>query len=228
MRGRILQYNGNDGTGVVVADGQQYKFALVAWKADTPPTVGKTVDLVLADGQVQTVSLVPDDVLMREKTAELTGKLSSMVGAAGGAGGIGRALVTKFGKTILIAYGVFLIATLFLPAINSPMIGGASMFKLAGMLAVMGGGGGVKLLLILAYLGMAVPFFWPDRKGWLALLLPLLAVLWALWQARSATSGGGGGSIGDVFGILGVGFYLALVAAVVLALNGFKRYRAAS
>ena len=107
MRGRILQYNGNDGTGVVVADGQQYKFALSAWKADTAPAVGKTVDVVLADGQVQSVTLVPDDVLMREKTAELTSKLSGMVGAAGGAGGIGGVLLSKYGKPILIGFAVY-------------------------------------------------------------------------------------------------------------------------
>ena len=230
MRGRILQYNPNEGTGIVVADGQQHKFALAAWKGETVPTVGKTVDLVLADGQVQSVTLVPDDVLLREKTAELTGKLSGMVGAAGGAGGIGGTLVAKFGKAILISYGVFLIATLFLPAINMPMIGGESMFKLAGMMAAMGGGGGVKFLLILSYLCIAVPFFWPDKRGWLALLLPLLTVLWALFSARKATGGpmGGGGSLGDVFGILGVGFYLAIVAAVVLAVSGFNRFRASA
>jgi hypothetical protein len=229
MRGRILQYNGTDGTGVVVADGQQYKFSITNWKADTPPAVGKTVELTLADGQVHAVTQVPDDVLLREKTAELTGELSGMVGGAAGAGGVGGMLVGKFGKPILIAYGVFLIATLFLPAVNMPMIGGEPMFKLASLLATLGGGGGVKLLLILSYLSIAVPFFWPDKKGWLALLLPLLAVLWAFVSARKATGGpmGGGGGLGDVFGILGVGFYLAIIAAIVLALQGFKKYATA-
>jgi len=225
MRGRILQYNGNDGTGIVVVDGQQHKFALAAWKADTPPVVGKTVDVVLADGQVQSVSLVPDDVLVREKTAEITSKLSGMVGAAGGAGGIGGVLVNKYGKPLLIGFGVYFIATLFLPAINAPMIGNASLFKLAGLQATLGGGGGLKLLLILSYLGVVVPFFWPDKKAWLLLLLPLLAMIWGPITNRN---GIGGGSLGDVIGMLGVGYWLGLVGAVVVALGAFKKFSTSS
>jgi len=221
MRGKILQYNGNDGTGIVVADGQQHKFALSAWKADTPPMVGKTVDIVLAEGQVQTVTLVPDDVLMREKTAELTSKLSGMVGAAGGAGGIGGVLLSKYGKPILIGFGVYFIATLFLPAINAPMIGNASLFKLAGLQATLGGGGGLKLLLILSYLAAVVPFFWPDKKAWLLLLLPLLAMIWGPLTNRDSL---GGGSLGDTIGMLGVGYWLALIAAVVVAVGAFKKF----
>src|ERR1043166_5736361 len=85
MRGKILQYNGNDGTGIVVVDGQQHKFGIAAWKGETAPAVGKTVEVVLADGAVQSVMLVGDDVLLREKTAELTGKLGHLMGEAGGA-----------------------------------------------------------------------------------------------------------------------------------------------
>ena len=69
MRGKILQYNGNDGTGIIVVDGNQHKFALANWKGDAAPVVGKTVEVVVTDGAVQTVTLVGDDVLMREKAA---------------------------------------------------------------------------------------------------------------------------------------------------------------
>lgn len=230
MRGKILQYNGNDGTGIVVANDQQHKFTISVWKGASAPAVGKTVEIVLGDGGVQSVTLVGDDVLLREKTAELTGKLGGLVSelGKGGAGGVAGTLVARFGKQVLVAYGLFLISTLFLPAINMPMLGNEPMFKLASILATLGGGGGIKLLLILSYLSLAVPLFWPDRRGWLALLLPLLTVLWAFITAKGTFGGRGGGSLGDLVGMLGVGYYLALISAVVLAHGGWKRFRAAA
>src|SRR5688572_32714931 len=39
MRGKILQYNGNDGQGVIVADGNQYGFRIAAWKGESIPMV---------------------------------------------------------------------------------------------------------------------------------------------------------------------------------------------
>src|SRR5262245_50857699 len=80
MRGKILQYNGNDGTGTIVADGQQHKFSLSNWRGDTAPTVGKAVEVTMDGGQVQSVMLVGDDVLMREKASEIGGKLGGLVG----------------------------------------------------------------------------------------------------------------------------------------------------
>jgi hypothetical protein len=58
MRGKILQYNGNDGSGLIMADGQQYPFAIAVWKSETAPIVGKTVEIVLVDGRAQAVTLV--------------------------------------------------------------------------------------------------------------------------------------------------------------------------
>ncbi len=71
MRGKILQYNGNNGTGIIVAEGQQLGFTLANWKGDAAPAVGRTVEAVVTDGQVTTVMLVGDDVLMREKASAL-------------------------------------------------------------------------------------------------------------------------------------------------------------
>jgi hypothetical protein len=234
MRGRILQYNGNDGTGLISADGQQYPFQISMWKSDTPPAVGKTVEVVLAEGRPQSVSLVADDVLMREKTAELTGKLGSFVGelssglAKGGAATGGGGVIGFYGRNLVIAYAVYLLGTLFFNAISIKMMGqseGKPLFELASLLSQIGGGGGVKFGLILAYLGFAVPFFWRDRRAWLLLLLPLVVLLYALWSGTRALSGGGGpgGGMGDLFSF-GIGFYLALISGVVLAAGGVKRF----
>lgn len=231
MRGRILQYNGNDGSGLISADGQQYPFVITMWKSDIAPLVGKTVEVIVADGQTQAVTLVGDDVLMREKTAELTGKLGSIVGeigsgiAKGGAAAGGTSVVGFYGRNLLIAFGVYLLGTLVFNAINLKFLGesqGKPLFELASLLSMIGGGSGVKTGLILAYLGFGVPYFWRDRRSWLLLVLPLVVLLYALWSGTSAL-GKGGGPAGDLFSF-GLGFYLALISGVVLAAGGLKRF----
>ena len=220
MRGKILQYNGNDGTGIIVADGQQHRFALAQWKGDTVPAVGKTVEVVVGDGQVQTVMLVGDDVLMREKASEFTDKLkglSSSITAQGGGGNLGAGIVALYGPITLGAYGVFLIATLFFAAISIPLMGlvggggGPTLWALSGL------SGGLKLLLLLSYLSIGVPFFWRDKRGWLALLVPALTMIFVMLKA----SGMGGLSSVSV-----LGFWLPAVAAAYLAFAGFRKFTA--
>jgi hypothetical protein len=236
MRGRILQYNGNDGTGIVVADNQQHKFTLSAWKGDTAPAVGKTVEVVMNGSGVQSLTLVGDDVLLREKTAELTGKLGDIMGGVGsslakaGASGVGGSVVSRYGTPVMASYGVFLLATLAFHFISIQFFGqkqGATLFDLSRTLsqASGGGGGGVKPLLLLAYASIAVPLLWADKRGWLAFLLPLVAVIWGWWSVHHALSGAGPAS--DLFSY-GFGFYLACIAAIVLAGSGAKRFLAAA
>ena len=226
MRGRILQYNGSDGTGVIVIDGQQHAFAIAAWKGDSAPAVGKTVDVELAEGTVKSVTLVGDDVLLREKTAELTGKLSGMVGGltkSAGGSAMGGSIVARFGKPLLIAYGVFLISSLFFHFIAMEMFGvkqGKPLWDLSSQLSQAGSGDGVKLLVLLAIASIAVPLVWPDKKAWLTLLLPLLSVLWAFWSVRQAM-----GPMAELFSY-GIGFYLCLISALYIAASGVKRFLA--
>jgi hypothetical protein len=247
MRGRILQYNGNDGSGVIVADGQQYAFNISLWKGNIAPVVGKTVEVAMANGLIQSTIPVADDVLLKEKAAELKGRFGGLVGGLGASlakGGDGTAaatapaisasgLVQFYGRNTLIAYVAFLLGTIAFNAISISFFGmsqGKPLYDLAELLSQMGGAGGVKLLLLLSYVGIAVPYFWRDRRGWLALCLPLLAVLWALWAGFHATSGMSSGGDGpgffDLFSF-GFGFYLSLAAAVYLALAGFRKFATA-
>jgi hypothetical protein len=249
MRGRILQYNGNDGTGVIVADGQQYAFNISLWKGNIAPVVGKTVEVAMANGLIQSTIPVADDVLLKEKAAELKDRFGGLVGglgaslAKGGDGSSGSSaatampsisgsgIVSHYGRNVLIAYVAFLLGTIAFNAISISFFGvsqGKPLYDLAELLSQMGGAGGVKLLLLLSYVGIAVPYFWRDRRGWLALCLPLLAVLWALWSGFHAVSGASGGS-GDGPGFFdffsfGFGFYLSLAAAIYLALAGFRKF----
>lgn len=237
MRGKILQYNGNDGTGTAVVDGTQYRFAISSWKGDVAPAVGRIVEVIVRDGAVETAMPVAEDVLLREKTAELTGKLGSLVGKLSESGGGSTAgqsgVVERYGKPLLAAYGVFLLASLVLDAVKIEFFGmgqGRPLFDLASLLSQMGGGGGVKFLLILAYASIAVPHFWSDRRAWLALVLPLVAVLWGVWSVYSGISNAGGGlggmmarELSDVIS-LGLGFYLSLISGGVIAAMGAKRF----
>jgi hypothetical protein len=77
MRGKIIQYNGADGSGTIVADGRQYCFALASWRGDSAPSINKTVEFVADGDAVTAVTVVGDDVLIKEKAAELGGKLGA-------------------------------------------------------------------------------------------------------------------------------------------------------
>lgn len=220
MRGKILQYNGNDGTGIITAEGQQLRFTIANWKGDAAPAVGKTVEAVVTDGQVTTVMLVGDDVLMREKASEIGGRLKglgSSIAGQGGGGNLGAGIVALYGPITLAAYAVFLIATLFFAAISFALggliagAGGPTLWQLSGL------SGGFKLLLLLSYLSIGVPFFWRDKRAWLALLVPVLTMVFALIKAN------GMGGLGSVSVL---GFWLPAVAAGYLAFAGFRKFTA--
>lgn len=245
MRGRIIQYNGADGSGIIMAQGKQYRFTIAAWKAESVPAAGKTVEIATEGDDITGVMLVSDDVLLKEKAAELGGKLSSALGnidlsslkGNGGAAAIdvgsifANAIVERYGKVLLGAYVLFLIGSLVLTAVSVGIMGnsmGKSLFEIASLLSQLGanGGGGIKLMLVLAYIGVALPIVWKDKRAWLALLLPLVATLWAavaLMRISSSMSGGIMGDMSDLFSI-DLGFYLTGLSALVLAGGGAMRF----
>jgi hypothetical protein len=165
--------------------------------------------------------LVGDDVLRREKAAEIGGKLGGMVGGltsgSSGSGNIGQNIVAFYGVPTLVAYGVFLIATLFFAAISIPLMGilggggGPTLWALSGL------SGGLKLLMVLSYLSLGVPFFWRDKRAWLALLVPALTMIIAVVKANSM---GGLGSVAVL------GFWLPAAAAAFLGFVGVKKFTA--
>ncbi len=196
-----------------------------------------------------------DDVLLKEKAAQLGGRLGSLLNriptsipspagtsanapapagvAPGGASGSAMAtgsIIRQFGKPILVAYLLFLIGTLAFNAVSVSAFGqgmGKSLFDIASLMSQLGGtgGGSIKALLLLAYASIATPMLWRDRRAWLALALPLLALLWAIFSTMHALNSLGGGmtqGMSDFFSI-SFGFYLALAAALALAVLGVKQ-----
>ncbi|MGH8144734.1 MAG: hypothetical protein ACREPY_00210 [Rhodanobacteraceae bacterium] len=267
MRGKIIQYNGNDGSGTLVADGKQYRFTLVAWRGDSAPAVNKIVELTLEGDTVGALVPVGDDILLKEKAAELGGKVGaswsklrasipasagavpspatagSAAPATGGSpaaaandampgGTTVNAILQRYGKAIPIAWVLFLLGTLAFNAVSVSVSVyrsslGKSWFDIASLMSQMGADGGsmVKVLLLAGYASIAVPLFWHDRRAWWTLAVPLLALLWAIFSVLhtlSSVSDSFGRGMSDMFS-LGFGFYLSLLAALVLAVLGFKR-----
>lgn len=223
MRGKIIQYNGADGSGTIVVEGKQYPFVLAAWRGDSAPAINKTVEVTLDGHSITALTGVGDDVLLKEKAAELGGKLGSLwnkipaaanasandapAGVASASGAPTPAtpitalgILQRYGKGILIAWALFLIGSMMFNAVSVSMgmtSIGKSLFDIASLLSQFGvnGGGSIKLLLILGYLSIGVPLVWRDRRAWLVLGIPLLAMLWATYTAVHSL-----GSIGDMAG----------------------------
>lgn len=248
MRGKIIQYNGADGSGTVVVEGRQYRFTLDTWRADSAPTVNKVVEVTLDNELVAALVTVGDDVLLKEKAAQLGGKLGSLLnkiptstpsptgtstdapapaaatprGASASAMSAGS-IVQQYGKPILVAYLLFLIGTLAFNAVSVSAFGqgmGKSLFDIASLMSQLGGtgGGSIKALLLLAYASIATPLLWHDRRAWLAMALPLLALLWAIFSTIHAMSSLGGEVTQGMSDFFSVSFGFYLSLIAALAL----------
>jgi hypothetical protein len=233
MRGTILMWSGDKG--VVSAEGQRYDFGINEWKGSTAPAANLTVDVVVTNGRLSSATPVNEADLAKEKMAALTGQ----------GGKVAKAVFENVGKDVAIAYGVFLVAALFLNVISAGGIIGIS-FKLTNLLSdnmgMMGNGKGTFLVL-LAAATIAVPYFWKHKFAPLAFLGPLLVTamaFWPLWEQRqqqqqqmeamgefgqmmgqmSEQMGGGGAGIGD----LGIGAWVIIAASAYLAFKGVMRF----
>ena len=191
MRGKIIHYNGSEGRGLIAADSRQFPFEIGNWRSDTAPTVNQTVDLVLTGDNVDAVTRVSDEVILKEKA----GQLASKLGTAGGAAfqslkdaapattdGSGPNVLKMLGKNLLIAHGVFVASALLLPFLRmeSPFGVGGRSFTLTALseaTEMMGASIGGTAWPLLAILSIALPVFWRNRFAWLALLLPLFATI---------------------------------------------------
>lgn len=272
MRGRIIQYNGADGSGTFVADGRQHRFALSAWRGDAVPAVGRVVEAEVSGDEVTAVTAVRDDVLLKEQVSRIGGRLNTLVSGqlgslagkvsamgapaaapgpsgpegtdgtapAAGISGTGRqagvaGIVACYGRVLLGAYALFVLGTLVLDAVRiqlGPMRLGKSLFDIGALMSQMQiqGGGGIKLLLLLAYASFFAPLLRPGRRAWLALVVPLVALVWAMvstlhtvGHAVGPMMGGElGNELSQVFSV-GAGLYLAVVSALVLAAGGAWR-----
>jgi len=240
VRAKIIQYNSTEGTGIAVAEGQQYEFNIRLWRSNTAPATGQTVEITLEGEAITAVSLVSAEVLAKERASQLASGLSAQLSAAGAklnasaqSGGLGKGILQLLPVPALVAYVVFVLSATVFDVITMNVFGmkqgftmwNASQFNI----------GGIQFLLILAFLSIIVPIVWQDKRAWFVMLLPLLPLL-KLWYGFSsltsgmskATQGFGmdninvGALVSEVFSI-GLGGYGATIAALFLAGYGLKR-----
>jgi hypothetical protein len=159
--------------------------------------------------------------------------------------GKAKAGFDSVGKDVAIAYGVFLIAALFLDFVSAGGVLGVNLqltSLLSGGMGVMGEGRGIFLVL-LASATIAVPFLWKNKFAPLAFTVPLIFTIIALWplyeqhreqQQATAAMGefgplfeemaeqmGGGGGLLDS---LGLGAWAVIASALYLAVRGVMKF----
>jgi hypothetical protein len=250
MRGKILR-EPNAGPGLLMIDGQQFKFTLEGvWKSDVAPRAGLTVEVEIApDRQITGITVVPESQLAKEQAevamAKAKEKGTQLMGQA----------VAKFGARDLIALGLLAVGWFFLNTVEiaAPGLGKLSFtfwqilgFVNAGnLLEVMARGphpsaGFYGFLALVALAGPFVHHFWKDKRAALAGVVPLLFMLIVWMTARSnfqsALGGNAAGDMGE-FGkqmqaevsqaiSLGFGAYLSGLASLYFALMAVKKYMA--
>lgn len=241
-RGKIVQYDGAKGTGIVVVDGQQMAFEITQWRGNDAPALNRLVEVVDEAGSVLSVSPISEAAVLKEQTQAV----QQQVQARGKA--IYAQVVETYGLPSAIAYVIFVVATYLLTFVTVKVFMASNAMTLSQLVTQFGAMGKTSLLGLLFWLALLapiIPFFIKTRLAWLGLVVPAVLVLFAgyqIWseyrssiesmrEIRSAMSMLGGGSSGSSVSFsdimsLGFGFYLSLLASVFLARVGIQRYRA--
>ena len=251
MRGKVIHYNGNDGKGLIAAEGQQHPFEISQWHSDSAPAVNQTVELDLEQGKLVAVRRITEEALLKEKAGELAGKLGVAGNSAlqslrqgatdAGASQVAGSWLQVLGKPLLAAHGVFAVSALFLSylKIQNPMLPASQGYSLVGLSKLseqLGSSIGGSLLPWLAILSIGVPLFWRSRWAWLALLLPAVAtfkpwldIFLALSNVSEQVSQFDAGmaqmmaeQLMEMLGT-GAGFWLCLLSSLFIAAIAFKR-----
>lgn len=241
-RGKIVQYDGAKGAGVVVADGQQLPFDISQWRGDEAPALNRLVEVAEEAGSVTSVSPVSETDVFREQTQAVQKQALEK-------GKLAYAQVTAtYGLPTSIAYLLFVIAIYMLSFVSIKVFMASSSLTLSQLVTQMNMTGQSTLagpLFWLALLAPIVPFFLKNRMAWLGLTVPALLVLlvgfnlWGEYQSqveamqslKSAFSAFGGSkqtsisSFSSMFSF-GAGFYVALLTSAFLARTGIARYLA--
>jgi hypothetical protein len=133
-------------------------------------------------------------------------------------------------KTLSIILGIILIASFFLPYLNL-----AGLFKVSAFDIIKGGGvmegrsskgSPDKYIMLLTPIAGVLLLIGALNNNFILgrVLLGILALVGILYPVTRMLIDSGGEGIGEIFGFLGIGFWLALVAGiVVIAYNPVKK-----
>lgn len=183
-RGKVVR-DTSAGNGLLSIDGQQYAFGLEGmWKSDVAPQVNMVVDVVFDEaGQVQSLTVVPDNQLAREQALRAAREKGA---------GLGRDVAARFGVDTLVGMAALVCGWFVLNTVSVRLAAsynmGLSLWKILGVLnapqgvmnALSGGGGSAGFygfLAVVALAGPLLPFFLKDARAHLAGWLPLAFLL---------------------------------------------------
>ncbi len=204
-RGKVLR-DTSSGTGLLMVEGQQYRFRQEDWKSETPPGLGLVVDVELDDhGKVRAITAVPEPQVHWEQVEGVRRRNPDTISLR------------------LVAVAFLAAAWLFLTAISIQVpFPGKLEFSFwqtlslihAGSLsaALAGPGSGAGLYGWVAGVVLAGPFLprlWKNKRASIGGVLPLafiIAVSIAAGSTLQNASGGvGAGSFGDAWKTLSLG-----------------------
>ncbi|MGH8199904.1 MAG: hypothetical protein ACREVO_06010 [Steroidobacteraceae bacterium] len=233
MRGTIIMWSGDKG--VIAAADKRYDFNISQWQGAVAPAANMTVEVQVSDtGMLTSAMPVSEADLAKEKLNQMSAQGSK----------VAQAVLGDVGRDVAIAYGVFLIAALFMSVVGGNGMVGSISITLADLLSgnmglsglVGAGSGKGTFLVLLATATIAVPHYWKHKLAPLALCVPLLFTLYAFYpvyqaysqaRAQAAQAGAMFGETSRSFDSgfsLGLGAYAVLIAGAYLAFRGIKRY----
>lgn len=224
QRGRIIQYNPNSGTGIVLVGEVQRPFEISTWRGAEAPQLNRVTEVQEENGTVLTITPVSERALLAERATELKselGSIGSSLGSLGAALGsraagamsdatrnigvtngnaVAMATPARIDRPVIAGYAAFALATTVLTfiSIQVPFFGDRSLTLLAATGLAEQIGSSARPLLFGAYLSILVPLLWKERRAWLALAVPLLTLLLMIWTANRAFAAPFGG--GDAAG----------------------------
>jgi hypothetical protein len=209
--------------------------------------VNRVVEAEMDGAALRTVSIVPEDVLMREKTDQLRAD------AAKYSKQLSRKIVATLGMATLAGYAAFFVSTAVLPFGS---VGVPGLRKGVSVYSLLSHWDGVAatshtVWLYLALASFLIPVFVKKREAFLSLFLPLLFTLglcWAIYSkysdmvdpiiqnAKLMLGENANPAVQEMVNRqldqysfanvvkLGLGFYAQIGSAIFLAWVGFRKY----
>lgn len=113
MKGKILGFNPEDGTGAIVAeDGSRYRFTLSDWRGDRPPAAGAAVDFERDGGAAKEIYPTGGAVMAALGNVDVSALSSLPPGKVG----------DLFTRSLAVPLAIASLVACFLPVVSGPAI----------------------------------------------------------------------------------------------------------
>lgn len=244
-RGKVLR-DPYAGPGLVMIEGQQYRFSLQGiWKSASPPKPGVVVDVDLdRNFEIVAITAVSEWQLAKEQETAREKEQRSLI-----------QLIPRFGRANLAAGGLLVLGWFFLTSLSLqvPLLGKLE-FTFWQILSVLDSHRALEamergvspstgiygLLAVVALAAGLVHHFWQDKRAALGGLAPLVFMGIIGILVRSQLQSGFGAELGGAYSAvagpaqaeamrglsLGLGAYISVLVSVYFAAVGIKQFLA--